>query len=101
MATRPIFDVCAKETGYEGGGRLWVLWWIQKAAEDQLRVTVEAIWQKLGCGGDRNPPGVTGVRKGQRGGAQKARSMVVVGGIDILGRRQVTPRYKGGHPAYF
>ena len=43
MAARTIFDVCAQETGYEGGGRLWVPWWRQKVAEDQLRVTVEAI----------------------------------------------------------
>ena len=41
--TRPIFDVCAQETGYEGGGILQVPWCSQKAAEDQLRVTVEAI----------------------------------------------------------
>ena len=25
VATRPIFDVCAQETGCEGGGLLWVL----------------------------------------------------------------------------
>ena len=43
VATRPIFDVCARDIGYEGGGEIWVLWWRQKAAEDQLRVTVEAI----------------------------------------------------------
>ena len=43
VATHTIFDVCVRETGYEGGGRLWVTWWRQKAAEDQLRVTVENI----------------------------------------------------------
>ena len=43
VSTRPIFYVCMRETGYKGGGRLWVPWWRQKAAEDQLRVTVEAI----------------------------------------------------------
>ena len=43
VATWPIFDVCARETGFEGGGRLRVPWWRQKAAEDQLRVTMEAI----------------------------------------------------------
>ena len=25
--TRPIFDVCVQETGFEGGGRLRVPWW--------------------------------------------------------------------------
>ena len=43
MSIRPIFDLCVRDTGYEGGGRLWVPWWRQKAVEDQLKVTVEAI----------------------------------------------------------
>ena len=43
LYTQPIFDVCDQETGFEGGGRLWVIWWGQKDAEDQLRVAVEAI----------------------------------------------------------
>ena len=25
VALRPIFEVCVKETGYEGGGKLWEL----------------------------------------------------------------------------
>ena len=43
VALRPIFDVCAIETGYEGGGRLQVLWWSQDTAEKQMKVMVEAI----------------------------------------------------------
>ena len=27
VSLRPIFEVCAKETGYEGGGRLREPWW--------------------------------------------------------------------------
>ena len=27
VALRPIFGVCTRETGYEGRGKLWVLWW--------------------------------------------------------------------------
>ena len=27
VALRPIFEVCAKETGYEGGGKLREPWW--------------------------------------------------------------------------
>ena len=27
VATRLVFDVCARETGYEGRGRLRVPWW--------------------------------------------------------------------------
>ena len=40
---RPIFDVCVRETGYEGWGRLQVPWWRKKPADNQLRVMVEAI----------------------------------------------------------
>ena len=43
VALRTIFDVCAVETGYEGGGRLRVPWWRHEAAENQLKVMVEAI----------------------------------------------------------
>ena len=43
VATHNCFDVCAQETGYEGGERLRVPWWRQKVAEDQLRVTLEEI----------------------------------------------------------
>ena len=43
LATRTIFDVCTKEKEYKGGEILRVPWWRQKAAEDQLRVEVEAI----------------------------------------------------------
>ena len=35
--------MCERETGYEGGGGLQVPWWGQKAVEEQMRVTVEAI----------------------------------------------------------
>ena len=27
VALRPVFDVCVRGTGYEGGGRLRVTWW--------------------------------------------------------------------------
>ena len=43
VALRPIFEVYAKETGYEGGGRLREPWWRQTAAEKQLRATLEDI----------------------------------------------------------
>ena len=43
VALRPIFEVYAKETGYEGGGRLREPWWRQAAAEKQLRATLEDI----------------------------------------------------------
>ena len=43
VALQPIFYVCTRDTGYEGGGRLLVPWWRQEAAENQMEVTVEAI----------------------------------------------------------
>ena len=36
VALWPIFEVCEKETGYEGGGELREPWWQQEAAEQQL-----------------------------------------------------------------
>ena len=30
----PIFDICARDTGCEGGGGLWVPWWRQEVAEN-------------------------------------------------------------------
>ena len=37
------FNVFEIGTVYEGGRRLWVLWWRKKTAENRLKVTVEAI----------------------------------------------------------
>ena len=39
----PIFEVCVRDTGYEGGGRLQVTWWMQEAAENQMKVKIEEI----------------------------------------------------------
>ena len=43
MSTWPIFGLCAQDIGFEGVERLQLPWWGQKAAEDQMRVLVEAI----------------------------------------------------------
>ena len=40
VALRPVFDVCTRETGYEGGGKLRMPWRRQAAAEKQMKVTV-------------------------------------------------------------
>ena len=40
---QPIFDVCARETGYEGGGKLQVQWCSQAAAENQQKFTVDCF----------------------------------------------------------
>ena len=43
MAIWPIFQIFERETQYVGGGKLWVPWWRQASAENQLKVTVEDI----------------------------------------------------------
>ena len=43
MALRPIFDLCAGEKGYEGRGKIRVLWRRQAAEEKKLRVMIEEI----------------------------------------------------------
>ena len=43
VSLRPIFDVCARETGYEGGERLQVPWWRQVAKHKKMKVTVASI----------------------------------------------------------
>ena len=43
VALRPIIEVCAGNTGYEGGGLRREEWWNQGAAYKQLRATLEEI----------------------------------------------------------
>ena len=44
-----IFEVCAKYTGYEGGGgETHELWWFQKAAEQQMGATSKNISEAAG-----------------------------------------------------
>ena len=41
VALRPLFEVCSRETGYEGGGLRRKVWWSQDMTEKQLRTTLE------------------------------------------------------------
>ena len=43
VALRPIFEVCEKETGYKGGGRVHEQWWRQTTAERHLKTTLKEI----------------------------------------------------------
>ena len=43
VALWPIFEVCARETGYDRGRNLQETWRIQASSEKQLRVTLEYI----------------------------------------------------------
>ena len=42
-ALRFLFEVCARETGYEGGGPKRKVWWSQEATEKQLQATLEDL----------------------------------------------------------
>ena len=39
VALRPLFEVCKRETGYEGEGRRKKVWWHQEATEKNFRPT--------------------------------------------------------------
>ena len=43
VALQPIFDVCVRDMGYEGGGKLQVAWLRHESAEKQPKVTAEDI----------------------------------------------------------
>ena len=46
VALRPLFEVCAREKGYGGGGRRRADWWHQEATEKQLWATLAGISQE-------------------------------------------------------
>ena len=78
VATRPILDVCVQDTGFEGGGILRVPWWRQKAAEDHMRVLVEAISEVERVRRQKEYGRHNGSKGGLEGGAWTARSRVVL-----------------------
>ena len=43
VALRPLFELCARETWCEGGGRRREAWWFQEAIEKQLGSTLAEI----------------------------------------------------------
>ena len=43
VGLRPVFEICAGDTGYEGGGHKIEVWWHQGAADEQLWATLEEI----------------------------------------------------------
>ena len=46
MALWPIFEVCARDTVYTGGGLRRDTWWRQEAPKKQLRETLEEIYRE-------------------------------------------------------
>ena len=48
VALQTIFEVCTKEKGYKGGGKLHDLWWRQAAAEQQLEAMMKNISASAG-----------------------------------------------------
>ena len=85
VSTRPIFNVCARETGYEGGGILRVMWWMYKVAEEQMRVTVEAILTATRVRRRQEYGSHDRSEGGSEGGAWTLRSRVVAVEYDYSG----------------
>ena len=50
MELKPISEVYANKTGYEGVGRHWDLWWGQASANkhqmDTLEYILESAWER-------------------------------------------------------
>ena len=50
VALQPMFKVYAKDTGYEGGGKLSEKWWRQMDAERKIQTMLkeisEEVWQR-------------------------------------------------------
>ena len=69
---RPIFKVCAKETGYKGGGRLCGQLWRHMAAERHLNTTLkdilEAEWERRQRESGRRGEGKGGEEESGSGG---------------------------------
>ena len=71
VTLRPIFEVHAREKGYEGGRCRRDVWWCKEAVETQIRITLDKISResRSRCQGKRNihkEPGVT-LGEGEKG----------------------------------
>ena len=57
----PILEVCDRETGYEGGGRLREPWWRKMVAQKQLSAMLKdistAVWERRWKSGRRGGSG--------------------------------------------
>ena len=93
VATRPIFDVCAREKGYKGRGEtLGAVVDAEGSGRPAEGHGGSDFGSGKGTAATRNTAGMTGAREDRRGEAWTAGSRVMAGGISMLGRRQVTPR---------
>ena len=96
VAHWPIFEVCVKETGCAGGGKLRGPWWRQEAVEKKLGGILKNILaasrerqrrESDRCGGGKVGKGdLVSSRDGERRGGG-------AGVFSMLGRRQGTPRW--------
>ena len=48
VALHILFEVCARDTGYDGGGSMSQTWWRQEATEKQLRATLADLQEAKG-----------------------------------------------------
>ena len=51
VALRPLFELCARETRYEGGERSRKVWWIQEATEKNFKPPWKTHRELKGVGG--------------------------------------------------
>ena len=106
VAMRPLFEVCARETGYGGGGSRREAWWRQEAIEKQLQDNLAdsqeakgrrriggemGIQQELEQEGIGRTGWVVGMLGRRRETPKWANKLVCQ--KDMLGRRQGTPRW--------
>ena len=91
----PIFEVCAKETGYAGGGKLREPWWRQEDTEQQLGATLKnilaAVRERQRQESDRNGGGEGG--EGESVSSSDGERRGGEGFLCILGQRRGTPRW--------
>ena len=77
MEPSPIFKVCAREKGFEGGGWWRRTWWRQESPGEVLRGTLsEASWEARMRHEQHDMDRVTGTGRGVgRGGGETSRWM--------------------------
>ena len=85
VALYPLFELCARDTGYEGGGRRRKVWWRQDATEKKCG-TPWKTHGKLKGGGV-----AVGIWACSRTATGRERKYGWV--IGMMGRRQATPRW--------
>ena len=85
VALRPLFEVCARDTGYEGGGRRRKVWWLQEVTEKNFRPPWKTRGKLKGGGGAVGRYACSRIAT-----VRERKSGWVIG---MMGRRRATPRW--------